>query len=327
MLIRLFLSIMAAFCSAQAAYSPENWRDLMAQGHALQGACRYTEAARIFEHALATLKASQTATQIQLAENFQSLGAVYADAGMPTRAYDEYQRALAAIAQAEGKDSLDYAVVFATAVDVLRPAEIGNEAVSKLRNALARYEKTGSSDRLGTIRISLSRSLSQKKKLGEAETLLLDGLADLTKRPVKEPRQKAFFLNALTVLRFEQGRYEEALKLSSEHVRYLEETLGRNNASLVAAWNNVASAYVKLGRLSEAVSTYATALSLADKVLEPEDPARSSLAANYGFLLRKLGRKAEAKAFERKANEIRDNMKRLDGSGLTVSANAFRDRK
>jgi tetratricopeptide (TPR) repeat protein len=107
----------------------------------------------------------------------------------------------------------------------------------------------------------------------------------------------------------------------------LEETLGPNHPYLVVGWNNVASVYVKLGRLSEAVSAYESSLSLADRLLEPGDPERWALVANYAFALRKLGRKSEAKVFERKANEIRDNLNRLDGSGLTVSANAFRDQK
>jgi tetratricopeptide (TPR) repeat protein len=299
----------------------------MVQGNALHVAARYTEAARTFERALTTLRASGNATQAQLAENFESLGATYADAGMPTRAYEEYQRALKAIAQVEGIESLSYAAVFATAVDLFRPADVGNEAVSRLRSALALHSRTGSADQLVPIRISLCHILSEKKRLGEAEAVLVDGLADLAARPAKTSRGKAFLMNELAVLRFKQGRYEQALKLNSEYLRYLEETLGPNHPYLVVGWNNVASVYVKLGRLSEAVSAYESSLSLADRLLEPGDPERWALVANYAFALRKLGRKSEAKVFERKANEIRDNLNRLDGSGLTVSANAFRDQK
>lgn len=326
MFIRAFVVVSTALWSAQTAYPFEEWRDLMAQGSELQASGRYTEAAKVLEGALATLRASH-GTQDQFAKNFESLGDTYADAGLSTRAYHEYQRALTAIAEVQGKESLDYAVVFATAIDVSGPREIGKESVARLRDALARYEKSGPSNRLTVIRMCLAHILTQKKKLADAEPLLLDALADLTSRPAKAHSAKASVLNALVVLRFEQGRYQEAIELNLEYVRYLQEMLGSNHPLVVIGWNNVASIYFKLGRLSEASTAYETALSLADAVLDPTDPSRYSLALNYSFVLRKAGRKSEAKLYEEKAKEIRHNLDRLDGSGFTVDAKALRDRK
>ena len=82
------------------------------------------------------------------------------------------------------------------------PAEVGKDSVATLRDALARYEKIGPSDRLATIRLCLANILRRKKKLAQAEPLLLDASADLANRPAKLPEAATAVLNSRVMLRF-----------------------------------------------------------------------------------------------------------------------------
>jgi Tetratricopeptide repeat len=59
-------------------------------------------------------------------------------------------------------------------------------------------------------------------------------------------------LNNLAVLRFDQERYQESIDLQLESIRVWETALGKENPSLVAPLNGLATTYLKMARFDDA---------------------------------------------------------------------------
>jgi tetratricopeptide (TPR) repeat protein len=324
MLAKVLASACMALWTVQAGPGSEDWRELMIQGRALHLAGKYLDAIQAFRKA-ETLTGLPGADLRRAAVISESLGAAYADSGQITNAGHEYRRALAALENCEGSHSIDYAVVLATIADLHDGSGVGEDIISKLRHALTEHEKSGPAEKLAVIRICLAQIFSKERRYGEAEALLLDTQAALNKQSAPEPKTKAGVLNALVVLRFDQGRYRESVQADAEYLRYLETVVGTQHPSLVVGWSNMATNYVKLGRFEDAVKAYETSLSIAGKVLNETNPTYGPLLENYAFALRKVGRKAEAKGYARKSRQIRHTLDQLNASRLTVSISALRD--
>jgi tetratricopeptide (TPR) repeat protein len=323
MLIKALVLACIALWGATVAYASEEFRELMAQGKALHSYGRYSEAIRVLRQAV-SLTDVPGADQRRLAEAAGCLAAAYADAGQITNAEGEYRRALETIKKLKGAQSLDYAVVLSTLASLRDATGISEDMIANLRDALARYDTTGPSNALATIRIYLAQILSANNRYTEAEALLLEARAGLNNESSPDSKVKTGVLNGLCVLRFQQGRFEEAVELGTEYLQYIETALSRKHPWLVVGRANIATNYVKLGRFQDAVRAYQSSLALASEVLDKTDPIYGPLLANYAFVLRKVGRKAEAKAAVQKSKEIQRTLDQLSGTGSTVSTVALR---
>ena len=217
----------------------------------------------------------------------------------------EYQCALALVKKTEGQVSLKYAVLLASMATL--PTQTGNreEAIALLREAIAANVRIGYTENITIIRECLAQILRKEKRYQEEEPLLLDALDDLTKQKEANPALMGAALSNLAVLRFDQERYEESINLQEKSIRVWEMASGQEYPSLVAPLNDLAAAYVRVGRFDDADVTYRRAIDICRKTLGEDPLDYAVLLENYAVVLRKLGRKREAKkADERRTSRL-----------------------
>ena len=76
----------------------------------------------------------------------------------------------------------------------------------------------------------------------------------------------------------------------------------------------MAELYLGQGKYAEAEPLYQRALKIDEKALGPEHPNVATIASGLAVTLRKLGRDAEAKAYEDKAAAIRAKINQESGA-------------
>lgn len=131
-------------------------------------------------------------------------------------------------------------------------------------------------------------------------------------------------LNNLAVLRFDQKRYEESINLQEKSIRIPEVVSGKEQPSLVAPINDLATAYAKVSRFDDAEVTYRRAIDIYRKALGEDDMEYGVLLKNRAFVLRKLGHRREAKKLETLGQMIERAVNRRNGVGATISVTALR---
>jgi tetratricopeptide (TPR) repeat protein len=193
-----------------------------------------------------------------------------------------------------------------------------------LREVLAAHVRIGFNENITIIRECLAQILRSDKRYQEEEPLLLDALADLAKQKAADPVLMGSALNNLAVLRFDQERYEESINLQEKSVQALESVSGKEHPSLVMPLNDLAIAYVRMGRFDDADVTYQRAIDICRKTLGEDRIEYGVLLKNYTHVLRKLGRKREAKGAETQGQLIQQAVNRRNGVGATISVTALR---
>ena len=322
MRIALFIILLAAG-SCDADEPSKGWSDWLKEGEALRRTGSYPAAAHAFREALATALGSDV-TDRQLAELHFALAGADAEMGQFLESEGEYRRALALVKRREGKVSLNYAVLLASIATL--PTQTGNheEVIALLREAIAANATIGYTENLTIIRECLAQILRKEKRYQEEEPLLLDALADLTKQKAADPALMGAVLSNLAVLRFDQERYEESINLQEKSIRVWEMASGKEYPSLVAALNGLAAAYVRVGRFDDADVTYQRAIDICRNTVSADPIEYAVLLKNYALVLRKLGRKREAKRLETQGQLIERATVRHNGIGSTIDVTTLR---
>jgi tetratricopeptide (TPR) repeat protein len=154
----------------------------------------------------------------------------------------------------------------------------------------------------------------------------------------------AGLLYHLGVLEFSQGRYEEAMRTAEQAAELWRPVVGPHDPALASMYNmmgmacfrsgrpeaalghfehslqildgasepillskvlvNLGNAFAELRRYAEADRALARSRAIVERTLGPQDPALAVALQNHAPVLRKLGRKAEAKQADRIAKAI-----------------------
>jgi predicted Ser/Thr protein kinase/tetratricopeptide (TPR) repeat protein len=208
----------------------------------------------------------------------------------------------------------DYEVGYKTLVDALGPtdvitiqagAEVANldalfgrwdKAISKLRLAADAVEDLTGPQNTASARRSLAEALMLARRYDEAEHEL--GLASELDRKLEGPYLLADELD-LAILRFRQGKVDEA-KAMVERVRPdLIKTLGADNPALGDVW-------ILLSRIAIAQGQPATAVTLLAKVTLSSQLAEAKIVLAQA--LDRQGNKAGAAALRKAALELLDKI-------------------
>jgi len=306
-----------------AGETPKTWSEWASEGAGLLEDGNYQAAAQAFSQALAVAKDSSIPDP-QLLKIRNALASTYAYVGRYLEAESEWRHALVLAEKTEGRESLDYALIVATIAGL--PTETGNheETIMVIRKALEVNAQSGSQSELAKLRVLLAQLLIEEKKYGEAEALLLDLQANPAHSKPSERLQLSYLLDELGGIRYEQGRFAEAVGVFREELGVLESDLRGEHPLLVTPTNNLATSLVKLGRLEEASGAFERASGLCRKTLGSDHPACGQILANYSSVLRKLGRKREAKALAERARQIQQDSGRRNGSSAVVSLESLR---
>jgi tetratricopeptide (TPR) repeat protein len=309
--------------SGQASEPSKDWSDWLSEGKSLRDAGDYSAAAHAFREAL-TIAERSRASDAQLIRLADELAAAYAEAGQFAESGAVYRHVLDLVERNEGQSSLDYAVLLASMAVLPMQTVLSKEQIVLLRNAIAMHARDGSAQKLAIVRGCLALILKDQKRYQEEESLLLEALADLSSQKAPNPRLMGGFLNDLAMLRLDQGRYEESISLQQKSIRVLEAALGQEHPSLVAPFNNLATTYLKADRFAEAGLYYQRAIIICRKTLGEDHLDYAVLLENYAVVLRKLGRKREAKRADAEGQQIERAADRHNGVGLTIGVTALR---
>jgi tetratricopeptide (TPR) repeat protein len=322
MRIALFI-ILLAVESCHADEPLKGWSDWLNEGEALRSSASYPAAAHAFREALVIAERS-VVTDRQLVQLHSALAGAYAETGRFLESEGEYRRALALVKRTEGPVSLNYAVLLASMA--ILPTQTGNreEVIALLREAIAANVRIGDSENITVVRECLAQILRKEKRYQEEEPLLLDAVTDLTKQKAENPALMAAALTNLGVLRFDQERYEESINLQEKSIRVWEMASGTVHPSLVAPLNGLAAAYVRVGRFDDADVTYQRAIDICRKTVGADPIEYAVLLKNYALVLRKLGRKREAKRMETQGQLIQRAVNRHNGIGSTIDVTTLR---
>jgi len=312
--------------TAETRESSLGWGNLTLEGKALTQAGKYPAAAQAFRQALAIAEGAN-ADERTLLGIYDALASAYANAGQYAESEHEYRRALALTEKSQGRQSLDYALLVASMV--MLPTQVGNgdTAGALLREAIIANRQSGRARELAIVRICLAQILLDARRYAEAESVLLDAQGDLPALKTTNPKLAAELLNELGLLRFDQGgRYEESVELNLESLHLFQDALGDEHPVLIVPFNNLALSYLKLGRLNEAEQTLQRATTVCSKTLGADHATCGALLESYAVILRKLGRKHEAKAVSARSQQITRASQRRNGVGATISVTALRTR-
>jgi len=304
---------------------PGDWSDWVSEGTALNSAGNYSAAARALRQALA-LAEGANAPERRVIKIYEALASADANAGQYAESEHEYERALVLTEKAQGRQSLDYALLVASMAVLPTQTENRHAVVALLHEAITVNGRSGSARELAIVRICLAQILVDERRYVEAESVLLVAQTDFTNLKATNPKLVAELLHDFGVLRFRQARYDEAVSLYTESIRLLAHAMGDKHPSLVVPFNNLALSYLKLGRLNDAELTLKHAIAVCSKTLGDDHPTLGTLLEGYAVVLRKLHRNGEAKAVAAKSREIDRASRTRNGVGATISVTGLRTR-
>jgi tetratricopeptide (TPR) repeat protein len=299
---------------------------LMEQGAALERSGSYSEALAVFQEALGIAEHDHLHPRA-IASSLNQVGMVYDDLGKFADAIRQFRRALAMVESMEGKDNLNYAVLLGNLAADYGELKQDKTARPLLREAIdiyVRHDATGD-PRLAIARIGLAQSDMNSGRYRDAQELLEQALAVLRlQQQASWRRQTAITLNNLGVVHRLQKHHAESEPLFLQSIRMIEEEFGVDHPRLLEPLNNLALAYIDLGRPEDALATMRRARTIAEARLRPEHPSYGRLLVNYGNVLRKTGHKAEGKQLEAQGKSALIESARSNGAGMTVDVTAFR---
>jgi tetratricopeptide (TPR) repeat protein len=163
---------------------------------------------------------------------------------------------------------------------------------------------------LGLTAISLRRFTEAEEFFQQAMTL---------QRTSQETTHLAITLNNLALAYKLQGRLCEAARTYIQAVRAWEANLGYVPPEVAVAFHNLAMVESALGQTDEAERHFKQALETVNTSLPPEHPTRIAILSGYADLLKKVGRKREAKQFQALARAMRAQHDHENFQDLTVS--------
>ena len=315
--------VLFAAWTAEARTSASDWTNLVSEGKALTRGGSYSAAAEAFRQALIAAEGAN-AGERSLIEIHDALASVYAEAGHYAESEYEYRRTLGLSEKRYGRQSLEYALLVGSLV--VLPTQMGDRdsAVAVLRQAITVNARSGATRDLAIIRGCLAHILMDQMKYEEAESVLVDSTSNLTKLKTLDPKVSAELLNDLGLLRFSQRRYGESIEPYLESLELFQEAMGEGSPALLVPFSNLALSYLEMGRFSEAEMILKRAIVVCRGTLGQDHPTCGVLLENYALVLRKLGRKREAKSAAAQSRDVARASRTRNGVGLTVSITALR---
>ncbi|HEV8237740.1 MAG TPA: serine/threonine-protein kinase [Thermoanaerobaculia bacterium] len=230
---------------------------------------RYAKAEALFQRALAVNIKVMGPEHPRVATTLSNLAMVYRLEGKYRQAEDFARRGLALDAKLQGEHSPDFATSLNNLAMILREEGRYDEAEPMFQQAL----------------------VTRRKVLGYDHPLVANSL------------------NQIGLLRTATGRYAEAERLFTESLRIREAALGPDHPYLAVTLTNLASLYQKQGRYREAEPPLTRALAIWDRLEQPNLPDLVATLELGAVVLRQLGQPAKAMTCERRAQQIRRQLR------------------
>ncbi len=229
-----------------------------------------------------------------ISRNLQEAHA-YQSAGEYARSESRFADVLTCQKQSLPANDLNIAVTLGNLGELKRLQRRFRAAQTLLETAVSMHEAAGPMSHLalGTSLLSLASVYKDRKQYQLAEPLVLRAIQifDVTAGPGS--REATAALNTLAVLYAESGNFDTA-------ERYLRQVIARRqdsppDVSTATAEYNLGKILFETGHAGEAEEWLFRALDLRSRLLGPQHPATRLSLDTYANLLRRTGRKEEAR--------------------------------
>ena len=249
-----------------------------------------------------------------------NLGAVYIELGRTRDAQLAYEKSLAVWRDLGESDTPDAARTLGNLGMVYTKLNLLDKSEETLVRAGSLEDKLGDEIAAAKIWINLALVYKSERRWDEAEALLRKTLTIRERRLGPSDPEVALVLNNLGVLLQSEKRLAEAEPLLARALGIWEARVGPKHPWLAAGFNNAAVVDEALGHFDQAETHFKRAIEIASAELPADHPDLTSYRASYAHLLRRIGRKEEARKLEASVNRARQKHARENMDGYTVDA-------
>ena len=233
-----------------------------------------------------------------------ALGGLYVK-NYPAKAIPLLRRALDLYGRAEIQDSITFALVLTNLGTAFSTDKQPDSASYYLRRALDLRSRLSPDDPLlGSIWVNLGVNYYYQGRYGEAAEAYEKARPIIEKvYGLNHPKVAALLTNVAEIYWMEK-RYDDAGRDFGRALDIQDQTLTPDNPDLAWTVNGLANVYRDEGKYPAADSLYRRAIEIREK-LGPDNPDLAQSLTDYGDLLDRMGRAADAKEMRARAEKIR----------------------
>jgi tetratricopeptide (TPR) repeat protein len=318
------VAIAAALISGGSAQT-NSYIDRITQGQQLRAHDHYAEARTLFRTLLQDVRKDGSNHRMEalildnLAQNEQ-------DAGDYAAAETAFNHGLARIHEEKADDSV--LIGLQTHLSELYIAETRpEEAEPLLRRTVSTLRAASVRDPIGLAIADedLAVACIMRHKFTEPEDLLREAQTLIeAEGGANDPKLIASLLTYAGFLTA-QHRYDDAVAPAERAWSLVKgSTVHIPKPYLASAMSVLGAVYYHVGRSPDAESCARQSVELAEQSLGPHHPRLGFYLANYAVILKQAGRKDEAKAVQKRADQILADNGASSATGYTVNATALR---
>jgi tetratricopeptide (TPR) repeat protein len=294
----------------------------LAEGQQLRAAGRYREAEDVLTRLLPDARRGRSGG-VFVAAVLDSLGITEQDLANYVEAERLFTDALAQLRQAGQKEGDTVAQMKAHLGETYLEESRYREATTVLRQSLEMLQGDPRSDpeTVAVTMLDLALTRAQTHSLQEAEVLMRQALGLLEARRGPDHPILASALIPLAGVLTRAGRYDEALDLAERAWRILRGNPAVGEPDRLNAIGALGTLYSLAGRYREAEQYSKDAVGRSEAIYGPDHPRVGHYLRTYADVLKREGRKAEAKTVEKRADAI---LNKANPAGHTVNVTALR---
>jgi len=301
----------------------QGWLDQLRQADRLAAEKRYGEAeaaymaARQDARKLGADQLPMATTLNHMGQYFQMLGRLREAEWADADALAIVERRLGTINPNTLRIALDLSAVY---------LELGE--VSKTEKLIRRF--LGEGDRLSPtdraiLLAELASVMACKQDFKNAEALYRAALPVFERDPTPDFRERTIIgLSNLSVIYMRMERFSEGRTYSERAQTLLRTMVNPPPLLVLKTLANAAAVAALTGKVKDADSLFQFVISHSERNFGPNYYLMGYVMDSYAELLRRVGRRKDARAAQKRANDILHSFGKENMSGLTVDAKAFR---
>lgn len=297
-------AVCAAFTFAAWAQAGD-FQQQLNQGKALRAQGRYAEAQAVLASALEQARRLE-AESIQVAVVTDYLGCNAHDLGNHADAERLFTNALSILKKHNGADSPDATTITMHLAELYWEEGRAREAEILLRKVVSAREREphATPADVAAAKIDLALACSSQGKKRDAEELLRAALPPIESSFGPDSPMLLGVLDPLASVLTSLRRYSEALGYSERAWKIIQRSPQVAGPDRVNTTIALSSLYSLTGHPKEAAYFAKEGLALVESVYKPDNPRVGWYLKTYAAVLRRLNRKEEAKAAEKRAEAI-----------------------
>jgi tetratricopeptide (TPR) repeat protein len=309
----LFLLLLSLVSTCPAA--DDGWRQHLELGRSLSSQGQYQEALEPLKQARAGAAESGSSEGQAIALN--DLGVVHMELHDYSAAERYFRRSAAVWGTRVDQKALVPRINLA-AIYVRRRQFGTAEILLREAGDLAERNLGPNNPATTSVLINLARLAFDRHDISRALSLSSRALEGIRSNPTSDPADLATAFTNLGAIYYSQGKLDEAARQVAEAGLALERLHNPQHPARIDVLEDSGWIEAVRGHYAEAEARLTQAIALAEKTFGPVHPTVGRLLHEYAIVLRKAGRKSEAKKLGARAAAIERQTERDDGVAYTV---------